>query len=550
MAATTRAWLDLDRAPVRHTVAWALALAALLLRLWRLGAQPLWLDEALSAHIAHAPQGLDFVHNTPPLYHWLSRTWAQASGIGPTALRLPSAVFGAAFVWAAFHAGRAAFGNRAAVVTALLALLSPLHIYYSQEARAYALLLVELMVALWLSWRLAAEVRPATWLALVVTSTAALHTHTLAAIPLVLAHLAIPLAAPASRRRRTLGASVAAGAAAVLASLPWFLWWSEHTAFAAEDMRWLALLWAQVGGFGVVATSLELFVLGEQSGHAPIFMKQFTAMPFAAPARLAALVAMVLLLVLGLARLRWLARSERWAMAQCGLLCLGTLLGLWLLSLMRPVYAPGRYDLIAFPAFVLWLGGAIAAGLAARGRAVRSVAGLAAAVLAVCLVAKDWRYFRAEPPPDPNRAVAAHLAAALRDGDAVVLCGGVALPVLVHLYQAGYVWHDGQCRAPDGGCFACRLLPIALERAPAAVSRYLRALDDGSLVADLDRLLPAIRAPVVWLVLGDELHGTATDRATAAVAHRLFDVLQAAGYELVGGESQLGIARLAARRSR
>ncbi len=65
--------LDLDRPVVRHAVAAAFALLALGLRWCSLGTQELWFDETLTAHIAWAPNGLEFMHNTPPLYFVLAR---------------------------------------------------------------------------------------------------------------------------------------------------------------------------------------------------------------------------------------------------------------------------------------------------------------------------------------------------------------------------------------------------------------------------------------------------------------------------------------------
>jgi hypothetical protein len=65
------------------------------------------------------------------------------------AARLPSAIFGSAFVVATAWLGHTLGGRRAAVLAGLLALLHPLALWYSQEARAYALsmLLATTMIA-------------------------------------------------------------------------------------------------------------------------------------------------------------------------------------------------------------------------------------------------------------------------------------------------------------------------------------------------------------------------------------------------------------------
>ncbi len=532
----------------RHGWALAFAAAALLLRSWHLGTQPLWFDEALTAHIAYAPDGLDHVHNTPPLYHWLTRLWSDVFGIGPAALRSFSAIAGAVFVWLAFQTARTASGSRAAVVTASLVLVAPLHIYYSQEARAYGLLLCELMLASWMSWRLVARRDVRTWLALVLASTAALYTHYLAAIPLALAYAVLGLSAPAASRWRTARWMATAGAAAAVLLVPWLVWWYRHTPFASSDMRWLELLWAQLSGPGAIATSLELFLLGGQVERTPIVLKQFSSLPFPALLRIAAVLATVVLVALGLWR-TWSGQAQRRALLQGAALCIGPLLCLWLVSLVHPVYAPGRYDLIAYPGFLLLVGQAVAAATSAPERIQRWLACVATGVLALAVTAKDWRYFTAPADADPGREVAQRLATAVPSGDTVILCGAVGLPVLVHLYDDGFVWSAGRCRSARLGVeFGCRLLPPTLEVAPAAVSRYLQALEDGSLVGELRHMVQAAPPSGIWLVLGQELRGAGLSPAMVETGRDLFGVLHDAGYEFVAGEAQLGIAHFTPRR--
>lgn len=530
----------------RHGLAVAFALAALLLRSLQLGTQPLWFDEALTAHIAHAPDGLDFVHNTPPLYHWLCRGWSTWFGIGATGLRSLSAVAGALFVWATFHAARSAFDARTASCAAAFALAAPIHIYYSQEARAYALLVGELMLVLWLLWRLTARDGARGWPWLAITSAAALYTHYLAAIPLAIAYLVVGTAAAAPARWRSARRAAVAGAVACAALVPWLLWWSQRTPFASSDMHWLELLWQRLSGPRAVASSLELFVVGPDAAHAPVFLKQFSSLTFPPLLRLAALVASTLLLALAVWRWRAAPAPQRRAYGQAAALAFGPLAVLWLVSLVRPIYCPGRYDLIALPGFVLFAARSVALATAAPRLWQRLLAWGAAAVVACVVVAKDLAYFQAPAAPDRSRAVAAQLGAQVQAGDAVILTGAVGLPVLAHLYRQGFVWSERRCRSARLE-FECRLLPPALETAPAAASRYLAALEDGSLATELQQLVRPLRSDGLWLVLGDELHGEHRAPAMAALGRELFAVLHEAGFELVGGEPELGLARLARR---
>ena len=54
-------------------------------------------------------------------------------------LRYPSVLFGTFGVAAAFAAGRRFGGNRTGKLAAFLLMLSPMHVWYSREARTYSL---------------------------------------------------------------------------------------------------------------------------------------------------------------------------------------------------------------------------------------------------------------------------------------------------------------------------------------------------------------------------------------------------------------------------
>jgi hypothetical protein len=88
------------------------------------------------------------LERTPPLYYVLEWLWTQALGFGtdPANLRFLSALFGTLTVPVAFLAARELSSRRAGVMAAALVALNPFLVWYSQEARAYALLV--LLIAL------------------------------------------------------------------------------------------------------------------------------------------------------------------------------------------------------------------------------------------------------------------------------------------------------------------------------------------------------------------------------------------------------------------
>ncbi|MGH2920112.1 MAG: glycosyltransferase family 39 protein, partial [Solirubrobacteraceae bacterium] len=127
------------------------------LRFATLDAQSLWYDEAVTAQLLHLDVGtmLDAIgdsESTPPLYYVLAWLWTQLAGTGEAGLRSLSALLGSATIPVVWALGRRLGGDRAALVAAALAAANPLLIWFSQEARAYALLalLGALSALLWL----------------------------------------------------------------------------------------------------------------------------------------------------------------------------------------------------------------------------------------------------------------------------------------------------------------------------------------------------------------------------------------------------------------
>jgi uncharacterized membrane protein len=117
-------------------------LVALGLRLFHLPQRVLWFDEANSLLIAKAAPAriidavLDDTHS--PFYYLVLHYWQQLTG-GETGARLLSVLAGVATVAVVFSLGEALAGRVAGLVAGLLLSVCPLHVWYSQEVRMYAL---------------------------------------------------------------------------------------------------------------------------------------------------------------------------------------------------------------------------------------------------------------------------------------------------------------------------------------------------------------------------------------------------------------------------
>ncbi|MEO6061672.1 MAG: glycosyltransferase family 39 protein, partial [Thermoflexales bacterium] len=136
------------RAPAAETLCLAaILLLAAGLRFYRIDAQSLWYDEGNSARIAERSIQLILegaagdIH--PPLYYLALSLWRGLFGASETALRSLSAACGIGIVGLAWLLGRRLFSRRIGLAAAALVAISPFAIYYSQEARMYA------MLALW-----------------------------------------------------------------------------------------------------------------------------------------------------------------------------------------------------------------------------------------------------------------------------------------------------------------------------------------------------------------------------------------------------------------
>jgi 4-amino-4-deoxy-L-arabinose transferase-like glycosyltransferase len=120
---------------------------------------------------------------TPPLYFVLG--WLSLKiGPDPEWVRLPSLIAGTATIPLLYALGARTVGRRAGVVAAAVAALSPFLVYYSVEARSYALM-IALLAASTVALLIALERRRARWwAAYAACSCAAMLSHYTAAFPL------------------------------------------------------------------------------------------------------------------------------------------------------------------------------------------------------------------------------------------------------------------------------------------------------------------------------------------------------------------------------
>jgi hypothetical protein len=132
-------------------VLWALAGLtglALAIRFVSLGTQSYHHDEVITVarvipgSFAHMLRAVRDSESNPPLYYVLAWGWAKVFGSGEVGVRSLSALFGVATVPVAYLAAREALSARAGLIAAAMVAVNPMLIWYSQEARSYALLVL------------------------------------------------------------------------------------------------------------------------------------------------------------------------------------------------------------------------------------------------------------------------------------------------------------------------------------------------------------------------------------------------------------------------
>jgi predicted membrane-bound mannosyltransferase len=125
-------------------IALALVVAALLLRVFRIGSQSLWVDEILTLGKTIPKSDLniwDYLrYNIQGPFHSFVVYLFHLAGSQDAWLRLPSALAGAFSVFFFYRWIGIWLGYPVARLASLLLVCHPLHIYYSQELRAYSFL--------------------------------------------------------------------------------------------------------------------------------------------------------------------------------------------------------------------------------------------------------------------------------------------------------------------------------------------------------------------------------------------------------------------------
>lgn len=122
-------------------------IVALLLRLYHLDFNSLWLDEGATYMYSHPSNSFRDIWNItaggevhPPVFYWLTHIILMIN-ISEISLRFLPVVFGVLTIPVFYYIGKLLHSELAGILSAMILTISHFHIMYSQEARSYTLLL-------------------------------------------------------------------------------------------------------------------------------------------------------------------------------------------------------------------------------------------------------------------------------------------------------------------------------------------------------------------------------------------------------------------------
>jgi mannosyltransferase len=276
---------------------------------------------------------------TPPLYYLAS--WAmERFGSSPQLLRLVSLLAGTAAIPLTYLLGLRTVGRKAATAAAILVALSPFLIFYSTEARAYALVMALVLGSTLALLRALETSRPSTWAIYALLSCAAIYTQYTAVFVLAAQLLWAFIGYPDARR-----ALIAANAAAAIGFVPWL------PALIKNTHSFGTKVFGVIEPFGLHAVSRDLAHVAV--GH-----------PYIELAAVPGMVALVLILagialaVLSAARTLDPRLTSSLALLPI-LLAVATPVGLVVYSVLRESVWDMRNLIPSWPGFAVALGGVL-----------------------------------------------------------------------------------------------------------------------------------------------------------------------------------------------
>ncbi len=493
------------------------------LRFYRLDAQSFWNDEGNTARLVERPVALIIegaagdIH--PPGYYLLLHVWRAFTGDSEFALRAFSALCGVLTVAVTAAVGQRVGGRRTALGAALLVAVHPLAIYYSQEARMYALLGLASALTLFFSLKSKVESRKSNYSLL----------FTLYSLPLSLS-IALGLYTQYAYLFVLVGLNLAFGVDWLLRR-PWNWrakdWRALWRWIAAHALGGLAFLpWAPIalGASGWRPPDLDSARAAQEIARA--LLVGITLPAEGAPW---AIICGGLLLALALPTH---ARSRFGVWAAWGMALVPPAL-LVVLGLYRPAYLKFMLASVAPLAVILAL--PLARAQSWTGKARHGIAGLLLlALLWAQLTSLQHLYADPAYARDDYRGLAARIAAEARPGDAILLSAPNQWEVFTYYYRGPLPVYPAPYR-PDPSAAAQWVDGIVAKHTRLFVLYWGDAESDPQRLIESYLARHAYKAGDAWIsMVRLAVYGTGAlpDTPTTSLDARFGDSIALEGYAL------------------
>lgn len=386
-------------------------------RIYKLGSQSIWGDESLT--LLWYTAGKTFAeawHNIwqaaahPPLYFIIAYYWFKL-GKSEFMLRFPSALFGIASIPVLYLLAKRLFGRKTAGIAAFIAVLSPVHIWYSQEARMYSLQILLSLASMLFFVKVWQEKRARDVALYMLFTVAALFTH-VNTVFLLAAQGVFSVGASIRNTRRML-MWIGIQAAALLIFSPWLLNLVYDTVSSGNGVH---VGYERAASFLDAGYGLYTFSVGYSMGPSVIELHQ-GSVRHALMGHLATIIfpgiIFAALIVLGLIRSRQTGKWNFWFLLT-GLIIPPALAAA--MSIYPGIPMNPRYMIVAIISY--WLTLALGIQLSFRMRMLRL---LPVAVLAIYSGSLFNYYFNPSYAKQDIRSAVAVINKQARPGDVVII---------------------------------------------------------------------------------------------------------------------------------
>jgi mannosyltransferase len=377
----------------------AIFVVGLVLRVYGLGSESLWWDEVYAISTMSHPGALEIVRlsstdNNPPLLYLFLHYWMLLAGDSAFAVKFPSAVAGALAIPVMYAIGRLLFDRSAALLAALILALSAYQIRYSQEARAYELMVLLTLLSFYFIVKLVRDGRtPFPTIGYIACTALLMYTHFYAIFFVAAQGLYLLFS------RENLRAWLLPGGVLALLYVPWALLLAVNVLSPAGAWQG-GTTWIPEPTFADIARIFQAY-----SGSLPL--------------------AIVLTLLAGYGLARTLGGDRPTAFLLLAWLVVPIIVPFIASHLYRPMLAD-RYTIAAAPAFYLLVGQGVTGFRSIAYGEKRYAQALLVVLVAALSMVSIVDYFGAVTK-QPWRELAGYVDTHGRAGDLVLLYGG-ALP--------------------------------------------------------------------------------------------------------------------------